>query len=47
LFALDVLSEGYGFWKTLLALLIHLVPVYIVLAQTQLLGVCDFAKRPV
>ncbi len=32
LFALDVFGEGYGFWKTLLALLIHLVPVYIVLA---------------
>jgi len=31
LFALDVFNEGYGFWKTLLALLIHLVPVYIVL----------------
>jgi hypothetical protein len=32
LFALDVFSEGYGFWKSALALLIHLVPVYIVLA---------------
>jgi lysylphosphatidylglycerol synthetase-like protein (DUF2156 family) len=32
MFALDVFGEGYGFWKTLLALLIHLVPVYIVLA---------------
>ena len=31
LFALDVFNEGYGFGKTLLALLIHLVPVYIVL----------------
>jgi hypothetical protein len=30
LFALDVFGEGYGFWKTILALLIHLVPVYIV-----------------
>ena len=30
LFALDVFSEGYGFWQTILALLIHLVPVYIV-----------------
>jgi len=30
LFALDVFSEGYGFWETILALLIHLVPVYIV-----------------
>ncbi len=32
LFALDVFNEHYGFWKTALALLIHLVPVYIVLA---------------
>jgi len=32
MFALDVFGEGHGFWKTLLALLIHLVPVYIVLA---------------
>ena len=30
LFALDVFSENYGFWKTILALLIHLVPVYII-----------------
>ena len=30
LFALDVFSEGYGFWQTILALLKHLVPVYIV-----------------
>lgn len=30
LFASDVFGEGYGFWETILALLIHLVPVYIV-----------------
>ena len=30
LFALDVFSEGYGLGETILALLIHLVPVYIV-----------------
>jgi len=30
LFTLDVFSEGCGFWETILALLIHLVPVYIV-----------------
>jgi len=30
LFALDVFGEGYGFWETTLALLIHLVPTYIV-----------------
>jgi hypothetical protein len=32
LFAMDVFSEHYGFWKTILALLIHLIPVYLVLA---------------
>jgi hypothetical protein len=30
LFSLDVFGEDLGFWKTILALLIHLVPVYIV-----------------
>ena len=30
LFALDVFNEGYGFGETVIALLIHLVPVYIV-----------------
>ena len=29
-FALDVFGEGYGFWQTIGALLLHLVPVYIV-----------------
>ncbi len=31
MFALDVFGEGYGFGETVLALLIHLVPVYMVL----------------
>ena len=31
LFALDVFGEGHGFWKTILALLIHLVPTGLVL----------------
>jgi hypothetical protein len=31
LFALDVFGEGNGFWKTTLALLIHLVPTAIIL----------------
>jgi hypothetical protein len=31
-FALDVFSEGYAFWKTLAALVIHLVPALIILA---------------
>jgi len=30
LFALDVFSEGHGFGETILALLMHLIPVYIV-----------------
>jgi hypothetical protein len=30
LFSLDVFDEGLGFWETILALLIHLIPVYIV-----------------
>ena len=31
LFAFDVFGEGYGFWKTLLALLMHLIPTGIIL----------------
>jgi hypothetical protein len=31
LFALDIFSEGYGFWESILALLIHLVPTYLVI----------------
>lgn len=30
LFGLDVFGEGTSFWETVLALLMHLVPVYIV-----------------
>ncbi|MGD0696502.1 MAG: hypothetical protein ABSB82_16905 [Terriglobia bacterium] len=32
LFALDVFNEGYGFWKTLLALIVHLGPVLVLVA---------------
>ncbi len=32
LFAADVFGEGYGFWQTILALLIHLIPTWILLA---------------
>ena len=32
LFALDVFGEGYGFWQTLLALVIHLIPTWILIA---------------
>jgi len=31
LFALDVFSEGYGFWQTSLALVIHLIPALVLL----------------
>ena len=31
LFALDVFEEGYGFWETVLALFMHLIPTWIVL----------------
>ena len=30
IFALDVFGEGYSFWETILALLIHLVPTSII-----------------
>lgn len=30
-FALDVFVEGYGFWETLLALFMHLIPAYILI----------------
>ncbi len=31
LFALDVFGEGHGFWKTIVALFMHLIPTWIVL----------------
>jgi hypothetical protein len=31
-FALEALNQGYGFWQTVLAILINLVPAYIVVA---------------
>ena len=31
IFAMDVFSEGYGFWQTILALLMHLVPTFLIL----------------
>jgi len=31
IFAADVFGEGYGFWQTILALLIHLIPTWLVL----------------
>jgi len=30
-FALDVFDESHGFWNTMLALLIHLIPSYILI----------------
>jgi hypothetical protein len=32
LFALDVFGEGYSFWETLAALLMHMIPTALVLA---------------
>ena len=32
LFALDVFGEGYGFWETIAALIMHLIPTAILLA---------------
>ena len=31
LFALDVFGEGRGFWETILALLMHLIPTFFIL----------------
>ena len=31
IFALDVFGQGYGFWGTIVALFMHLIPVYILL----------------
>jgi hypothetical protein len=36
LFALDVFNEGLGFWQTLLALLIHLIPTGLVIVAIVL-----------
>ncbi len=36
IFALDVFGEGYGFWKTVLALLLHLIPTGIILVVLAL-----------
>jgi hypothetical protein len=30
-FALDVFGEGYGFWETVVALLMHLIPTGVIL----------------
>jgi len=32
LFALDVFGAGYGFWETLLALTMHLIPNFVLIA---------------
>lgn len=36
LFALDVFTEGRGFWETLLALAIHLIPSFVLIAALVL-----------
>ncbi len=32
-FALDVFNEGYAFWHTVLALMVHLIPTIIIVAM--------------
>ena len=32
IFALDVFQEGRGFWQTLVALVMHLIPTFVMLA---------------
>jgi len=36
LFALDVAQDGQGFWQTILALLMHLIPTFVILAVLAL-----------
>ena len=36
LFALDVFGEGLGFWRTLVALIMHLIPAFVVLLALAL-----------
>jgi hypothetical protein len=36
IFALDVFGEGYSLWQTILALFMHLIPVYILLIALAL-----------
>ena len=42
MFALDVFSEGYGFGETILALLIHLVPTFIVIISLVIAWRCEW-----
>lgn len=48
LFALDVFGEHYGFWRTILALFMHLIPTAIILAilaiswRWELVGALSF-----
>jgi len=43
-FAIDVFSEGHGFWKTILGLIMHLIPTFIIILfiiiswQNELIG---------
>ncbi len=31
IFAMDVFGEGYGFWQTILALFMHLIPTFFII----------------
>jgi len=41
IFALDVFEEGYGFWGTMVALFMHLIPSFLLIA-----GLVVAWKRP-
>jgi hypothetical protein len=41
-FALDVFGEGLGFWETILALLIHLLPVYVAIIVLVIAWRCEW-----
>lgn len=49
IFAMDVFGEGYGFWKTLLALTMHLIPTFFIIIvlifswRWELVGTICFA----
>jgi hypothetical protein len=42
IFALDVLEEGYGFWDTVLALFMHLIPVYVLVIALAIGWHCEW-----
>jgi len=47
LFAMDVFGEGLGFWRTLFALFMHLIPTFVVLLILALAWRWNGLARPV